>query len=102
MNWTCLQANYFMEVWLSPALGFDFANGTARIFGDGEKALSYISFRDVAKFAVAALDNSSMNNNIIPIGGPRALSPNEVVRVFEEIHGKPFKVEHVPVEALEQ
>lgn len=102
MNWTSLWANWFMEVWLSPGVGFDYENGKARVYGDGEAPLSWISFRDVAKFAVAALDNPAADNRIISVGGPRPVSPNEVVRIFEKEHGKSFEVEHVPVEALEQ
>ena len=35
MAYTILQALSFMEVWLTPALGFDAANGKARLYGDG-------------------------------------------------------------------
>ncbi|HYO84721.1 MAG TPA: NmrA family NAD(P)-binding protein, partial [Bryobacteraceae bacterium] len=31
--YTVLAADYFMEVWLSPALGFNYAEGTAVVFG---------------------------------------------------------------------
>jgi uncharacterized protein YbjT (DUF2867 family) len=101
---TCcsLQANYFMEVWLSPALGFDFPNGKARIYGDGDNKLNWISFKDVARFAVAALDGDFAANRVLDIGGSEALSPKEVVHIFEKTHGKSFDIEHVPVEALLQ
>ncbi len=45
MNWTSLQAGYFMEVWLSPALGFDYANANARIYGNGINKCSWVSFK---------------------------------------------------------
>ena len=32
LDFTIIQASWFMEVWLSPALGFDYANAAARIF----------------------------------------------------------------------
>jgi hypothetical protein len=35
MAYTILQASYFMQIWLTPALGFDVANGKARLYGDG-------------------------------------------------------------------
>src|SRR5580765_7700679 len=35
MSYTILQPTFFMEVWLTPALGFDVANLTARIYGSG-------------------------------------------------------------------
>ena len=52
---TVLQPSCFMEVWLSPALGFDPVRGAAMICGTGQNRVSWISGRDVARFAVAAL-----------------------------------------------
>ena len=100
MAYTILQPTFFMEVWLSPALGFDRAHGTARIYGGGHNKISWISFRDVAKFAAAALGNPQAVNAVIKLGGPAALSPLEVVRLAEQVVGKRVIVEHVPEEAL--
>jgi uncharacterized protein YbjT (DUF2867 family) len=100
MAYTILQPTFFSEVWLSPALGFDAANATAQIYGDGENKISWISFHDVAKFAVAALDNPRAANAEIKLGGPEALAPIEVVRLSEELTGRKFTVQHVPEEAL--
>ena len=55
MAYTILQASYFMEVWLTPALGFDAANGKVRLYGDGSHPISWISYRDVARAAAAAV-----------------------------------------------
>jgi uncharacterized protein YbjT (DUF2867 family) len=101
MNWTSLQAGYFMEIWLSPALGFDYTKANARIYGEGINKCSLISFKDVAKFAVHALYSPFANNTILEVGGPEQLSPDEVVKIFEEVQGKSFGVERVPVEALQ-
>jgi uncharacterized protein YbjT (DUF2867 family) len=90
----------FMEVWLSAALGFDATNAQARIYGSGTNAISWISLGDVAQFVVLALDNAAARNATLELGGPGALSPLEVVRVFEQAGGRPFKVEHVPEETL--
>ena len=49
MAYTILQASYLMEIWLTPALGFDVANGKARLYGDGSRPVSWISYRDVAR-----------------------------------------------------
>ena len=100
MSWTILQPTCFMEVWLGPALGFDPAHGTAQIYGDGNGRTSWISFLDVARFAVAALDNLRARNAVIKLGGPDALSPLEVVRLAERITGKTISVQHVPEDAL--
>ena len=100
LAYTILQASYFMEVWLSPALGFDYASATAKIYGDGQNPLSWISFADVARVAVACVDNALARNSTIELGGPEALSPLEVVEVFEDVKGQSFTVNHVPEEAL--
>jgi NADH dehydrogenase len=100
MTYTILQPTFFTEVWLSPALGFDPTNATAQIYGGGHNKISWISFQDVAQFAVAALDNSHATNAVIKLGGPDALSPLEVVRLAEQAVGKTVVVQHVPEEAL--
>jgi uncharacterized protein YbjT (DUF2867 family) len=100
MTYTILQPTFFTEVWLSPALGFDPAHATAQIYGGGHNKISWISFQDVARFAVAALDNPQARNAVIKLGGPDALSPLEVVRLAEQAVGKKVVVQHVPEEAL--
>lgn len=100
MPYTILRPGFFMEVWLGPHLGFDAQNGKATIYGQGTGKISWISIRDVAAFAVAALDHPQARNRIIHLGGPEALSPLEVVRLFEQETGKQFEVQHVPEEAL--
>lgn len=102
MTYTILQPTDFMEVWLSPMLGLDAANGFARIYGTGENKLSWISYKDVAKFAAASVDNSAARDAVIELGGPEALSHLEVVAVFENVMGKAFTIEHVAEEALRE
>jgi uncharacterized protein YbjT (DUF2867 family) len=100
MTHTILQPTCFMEVWLSPALGFDPAHAKARIYGDGRNRISWISFRDVARFTVAGLAGGAARNVTVKLGGPEALSPLEVVRLAERSLGKAVAVEHVPEAAL--
>jgi len=101
MTYTILRPTFFTEVWLSPALGFDAPNAKAQIYGGGQNRISWISFQDVARFAVAALDNPQAKNAVIELGGPGALSTMEVVRLAEQVTGKRFDVQHVPEEALQ-
>jgi len=102
LTYTILQPTFFMEIWLSPALGFDVANGQVQIYGSGENRMSWISYKDVAKFAVMSLDNAEARNAEIKLGGPEALSPLEVVRLFEELKGQKFEVQYVPEQALKE
>jgi uncharacterized protein YbjT (DUF2867 family) len=89
-----------MEIWLSPHLGFHFANAKATIYGSGQNKISYISLHNVADFAVSALSNPHARNAVIKLGGPEALSPIEVVRIFEKVAGRLFEKQFAPEEAF--
>jgi uncharacterized protein YbjT (DUF2867 family) len=100
LNFTIIQASWFMEVWLSPALGFDYPNQTARIYGPGTSPISWVSFRDVAEMCALAVRSPAAERRTIEFGGPEALSPLEVVARFEKIGGRPFQLQHVPEQTL--
>lgn len=100
MEYTILRPSYFMEAWLSPMLGFDYASGQVTMYGSGERKISWISLGDVAEFAVRVVDDPAAANTVLELGGPDALSPREVVRVFEEESGRRFEVKQVPEEAI--
>jgi len=95
MAYTILRPTYFMEIWLGQEGGFDVAARRARIYGAGENRMNWISFASVAEFAVRSLDNPAARNRILPLGGPEALSPIDVVRIFEELGGAPFTIEYL-------
>lgn len=102
MQAVVLRPSYFMEAWLSPALGFDPAKASARIYGSGQAKVTYISAHDVVEFAVAAVAMSERDRAVIlEMGGLEALSQLDAVRVFEKKLGKKFTLDFVPVEALE-
>jgi uncharacterized protein YbjT (DUF2867 family) len=100
MPYTILAANYFMEVWLNPALGFDYPNRKAVVFGDGRQLMSWVSLGDVAEFAVRCAETAGAHNRILEIGGPEDLSPREVITIFEGAAGGPFEVQHVSEDEL--
>jgi uncharacterized protein YbjT (DUF2867 family) len=53
--------------------GFDAAGAKAQIYGSGDNKISWISYKAVAKFAVASLDNPKADNTVVQLGGPQAL-----------------------------
>ncbi|MGA2740428.1 MAG: SDR family oxidoreductase [Bryobacteraceae bacterium] len=95
MRYTILRPTFFMEIWLSQALGFDVTARRARIYGTGENPISWISFPNVAEFAVRSLETPAASNATFTLGGPEAIAPSDVVRIFEELAGAPFTVEFV-------
>jgi uncharacterized protein YbjT (DUF2867 family) len=102
MRATILRPSYFMEMWLSPALGFDPASGRARIYGSGEAKVSYISIPDVVAFALAVAVNASHPSAFLEMGGPEHLSQLEAVTIFERLLGRKCEIERVPLPALEE
>jgi hypothetical protein len=77
-----------MEVWLGPALGFDYRSASARIYGAGVNPISWVSYLDVAEMCALSVRRHSSSRKTIGFGGPEALSPLEVVRRFERIGGR--------------
>ena len=101
IEYTVLLANYFMEVWLSCAR-VRLREWPRHRYGNGEQPIAWVSYRDVAGFAVDALGNAAARNRMLLVGGPENLAPLRVVRIFEDATGRSFTVEHVPLGALEK
>ena len=100
LGYTILQPPHYWEIWCSPAVGFDVAGGKVRIFGTGEGQNSWISLFDVAKAAIASLDNPAARNRVLAFGGPEPLSQLEIVRRFSAALGRELELERIPAEAL--
>jgi uncharacterized protein YbjT (DUF2867 family) len=100
LSYTILRPTFYMEVWLSAIGGFDYANARAAIYGEGHNRISWLSFYDVARFAVMCLDSDSAKNATFEVGGPETLSPLEVVKIFEDESGRRFDVEVVSARTL--
>ena len=101
LAYTILRPGCFMELWLTAGVGFDAPNGKVNTCGTGANPLAYISFKDVAKFAVESISNPAAKNAILELGGPQNLSQLDVVKIFEEALGKKIEVGQMPVEMLQ-
>lgn len=101
LSCTILRPSCFMEVWLSPAVGFDPANARVQRYGDGTNPISYISCLDVAEFAIACLENPAARNATLELGGPEGISQLAAVRIFEQASGRKFAVQYVLEEVLQ-
>jgi NADH dehydrogenase len=91
-----------MEMWLGPALGWELVEGRVKVLGSGEQRVNWISAQDVVAAIVACVDNPQALGQTIELGGPEALSPNDVVLLAESLMNRPVSVERIPIEALEQ
>ena len=101
MIYTILHPSFFMEVWLSAAVGFDAINGKVNLCGDGKNPVAYISQKNVAKFAVECVSNPAAVNAELELGGPENLSQLQAMKIFEEVMQKRMEIQHIPVEGLQ-
>jgi uncharacterized protein YbjT (DUF2867 family) len=97
LKWTILQPSYFMQIWFGPELGWNLRAGQGQFFGPGRGRSSVVSIEDVAACGIAAVTEPKSDNQDIPLGGPEALSPVEVVKVFEEVSGRKFRIKKIPL-----
>lgn len=101
LNFTILRPAHFMDVWFSPAVGFDLAARSVRIYGSGEETVSWIAASDVAEFAIRSLDSAAAGRRTFELGGPEPLSQLEVVDVFEGALGEKLELEFISTSELE-
>ena len=98
MGHTILAPAAFMEVWPAMVVGMPVLQGqTVTLVGEGSRRHSFVSNRDVAAFAVAAVDNPAARNQHLAIGGPEALTWREVVATYERVLERSIPVEYVAI-----
>ncbi|MEO7998648.1 MAG: NAD(P)H-binding protein [Gemmatimonadaceae bacterium] len=73
------------------------------VFGDGRlTACKPISDRDLANYLVRCLDDVTLHNRVLPIGGPgNAITPREQGEKLFELFKRTPKFKHVPVGMLD-
>lgn len=101
INYTILKPSPFMDIWLGPMLFGDLSAGEVKIYGAGNGKVPYVSIADVAQVAVHAATTPSARNQTFIFSGPEGVTQRGVVKIFEEVVGKPLTVTEVPEQALE-
>ena len=98
MEWTILQPNLFMDTWVPTVVGGPaLAGEPVTIVGEGRRRHSFVAARDVAAYAVAALDHPQAVRREIVIGGPEPLSWHDVIEMFQEALGREVLTRSVPL-----
>jgi uncharacterized protein YbjT (DUF2867 family) len=95
-EYTIIAPTAFMELWVAMVVGMPALQGRPVILvGEGRRRHSFVSNRDVAAFAVAALDNPAARNEYLAIGGPEPLTWLDVVATYERVLDRSIPVEFV-------
>jgi NADH dehydrogenase len=96
MGYSILAPAAFMEVWPAMVVGMPVLQGRPVVLvGEGHRRHSFVSNRDVAAFAVAAVHHPAARNRHLTIGGPEPLSWRGVVETYERVLERPIPVEYV-------
>ncbi len=96
VGYTILAPTAFMEFWPAMVVGMPALQGRSVVLvGEGRRRHSFVSNRDVAAFAVAAVGNPAARNRHLAIGGPEAFSWREVVATYEGVLGRSIPIEYV-------
>jgi uncharacterized protein YbjT (DUF2867 family) len=94
MEYTILAPNMFMEVWAAMVVGMPAPQShPVTLVGEGRRRHSFISNRDVAAFAIAAVDHPAARDQYLAIGGPEPLTWHVVVATYERALGRPVSVQ---------
>jgi uncharacterized protein YbjT (DUF2867 family) len=96
MDYTILAPTAFMEFWPAMVVGMPALQGqTVTLVGEGSRRHSFVSNRDVAAFAVKAVDHPAALKRHLAIGGPEALTWREVVATYERVLERSIPVKFV-------
>ena len=98
MGYTIFAPTPFLEVWAAVVVGMPALQGKpVSLIGEGRRRHSFISNRDVAAFAAAAVDHPAARNQYLAIGGPEPLTWHDVVSTYERALARPIPVQFVPM-----
>lgn len=128
LDYTVVRAAPFMEVWLAllgssipehgteiRTLGRPFwfsrlfrrltgrlieKRGIALVPGSGETRHSFVTVGDTAAYVVGCLDDSETRNATVEVGGPEALSLDEVVDIYADVLGRRVRAVSLPTWSL--
>jgi uncharacterized protein YbjT (DUF2867 family) len=101
LNFSILRPSAFMQSHVHQLLGKHLLErGTTKIYGDGRNSINFVSARDVAAFAVMAMNNQTASDEIIEIGGPCNVSKREIAETYLRLSGRPGRVQCVPTALL--
>ena len=67
---------------------------------NGAAPIAYMNTQDIARFAIAALDNPATIKRSFPLAGTRAWDANEIIRLCERLTGQDARVSRMPLGLL--
>ena len=102
LSHTIIRPTAFMEAHAEAFIGKPILEtGKVSLFGRGDNPRNFVAADDVAQVVVMVLTDPALRGGVVDVGGPENLSNMEVVRLYEQRAGRPAKVSHMPLPALQ-
>lgn len=99
MAWTVLQPNLYMDKLPMAVVGEPAVAGRPIVLvGEARRRHSIVAARDVAGYAVAALDHPGARGQTLMIGGPEPVTWHDVVEAFQHELGRTLGVQTIPAD----
>jgi len=92
MTWTVLQPNLYLDTWIPAVVGPALAGQPVTLVGEGLRQHSMVAARDVASYAVTAIDHPEAQGRTLFIGGAYPVTWRDVVSAFEAELGREIPI----------
>jgi uncharacterized protein YbjT (DUF2867 family) len=99
---TVIRPTAFMEWHAEEFIGKPILEtGKVSLFGRGDNPRNLVAVEDVARVVVMVLTDAALRGGAVDVGGPENPTNMDVVRLYEQQAGRPAKVSHIPLPALQ-
>jgi uncharacterized protein YbjT (DUF2867 family) len=95
-----IRPSAFMDIWSMILLDDMRKKGVAVLFGSGQNPVNFISCEDVAEFSLRVMQDDTIRNEAVEIGGPSDLPFDSLVTLLETRTGLRAKRRKVPIPVL--
>lgn len=92
MSWTVLRPNAMLDVFVPMVAGPALAGRDVVQVGSGQRRHSMVAARDVAAYAVAALDRAAAERATLTVGGPEPVSWRDIIAAVGRELGRELPV----------
>lgn len=100
LSFSILRPAPFMDYWAALIGEPILKESRTKIFGRGSNPISFVAAADVAYFGVLALRAPGPAGETLEIGGPEALTMNDVAAAFARFCGRSAQVNHIAPAAM--
>ncbi len=99
LNYTILSPCGFLQGLIGQYAIPILENQTVWVTGEASP-IAYMDTQDIARFAVAALNHPEAAGKRLPLAGPRAWGPYEIIRLCERLSGRQARISRMPIDLL--